>query len=94
MCTFTPTASQFAPSVMASLTPSVLSTPSKGLPPAVLSRINAALDTGLRAPALLAQLEPTGVSPAGGTPAQFGALIQSEIPRYAKVVKDNEIRAQ
>ncbi|MFC4922937.1 tripartite tricarboxylate transporter substrate binding protein [Delftia deserti] len=66
----------------------------KGLPPAVLSRINAALDTGLKAPALLAQLEPTGVSPAGGTPAQFGALIQSEIPRYAKVVKDNEIRAQ
>ncbi|APE49277.1 ABC transporter substrate-binding protein [Delftia sp. HK171] len=66
----------------------------KGLPPAVLSRINAALDTGLKAPALLAQLEPTGVSPAGGTPAQFGALIQSEIPRYARVVKDNEIRAQ
>jgi tripartite-type tricarboxylate transporter receptor subunit TctC len=66
----------------------------KGLPPAILARINGALDTGLKAPALVAQLEPTGVSPAGGTPAQFGALIQSEIPRYAKVVKDNEIRAQ
>ena len=66
----------------------------KGLPPAILSRINGALDAGLKAPALVAQLEPTGVSPAGGSSAQFGALIQSEIPRYAKVVQDNEIRAQ
>ncbi|MDR0225429.1 MAG: tripartite tricarboxylate transporter substrate binding protein [Burkholderiaceae bacterium] len=66
----------------------------RNLPAAVLARINGALDAGLKAPALLAQLEPTGVSPAGGSPGQFGALIQSEIPRYARVVKDNDIRAQ
>lgn len=66
----------------------------RNLPQPVLARLNGALDAGLREPALLAQLEPTGVSPAGGSPAQFGALIQSEIPRYAKVVKDNDIRAQ
>ncbi len=66
----------------------------KGLPPAVLSALNGALDAGLKAPALVAQLEPTGVMPAGGTSGQFGTLIQAEIPRYGKVVRDNNIRSQ
>ena len=66
----------------------------KNLPPAVLAKLNGALDLGLKAPGLIAQLEPTGVSPAGGSPEQFGSLIKAEIPRYAKVVKDNDIRAQ
>lgn len=66
----------------------------KGLPPAVLTKINGALDAGLKSPELRAQLEPSGVLPAGGSSAHFGELIQSEIPRYAKVVKDNDIRAQ
>ncbi len=66
----------------------------KNLPPAVLAKINGAINTGLKAPELVAQLEPTGVSPAGGTPEQFGALIKAEIPRYAKVARDNNIQAQ
>jgi len=66
----------------------------KGLPPAVLAKINGVLNAGLKAPELVAQLEPTGVSPAGGTPEQFGALIKAEIPRYAKVAQDNNIQAQ
>lgn len=66
----------------------------KNLPPAVLAKLNGALDLGLKAPGLVAQLEPTGVSPAGGSPEQFATLIKTEIPRYAKVVKDNDIRAQ
>ena len=65
----------------------------KGVPAAVIARINGALNAGLKAPELVAKLEPTGVSPAGGTPEQFGNLIKTEIPRYAKVVKDNNIKA-
>ena len=65
----------------------------KGVPPAIIAKINTALNNGLKAPELVAKLEPTGVSPAGGTPEQFGQLIQTEIPRYAKVVKDNNIKA-
>lgn len=66
----------------------------KGLPPAVLATLNDTLNAGLQAKALVAQLEPTGVSPAGGTPGQFGALIKAEIPRYGKVVRDNNIHGQ
>ncbi|SEB15835.1 tripartite tricarboxylate transporter substrate binding protein [Variovorax sp. YR216] len=66
----------------------------KGVPPAVIAKINGALNTGLKAPELVAQLDPTGVSPAGGTPEQFGDLIKVEIPRYAKVAKDNNIKAE
>lgn len=66
----------------------------KGLPAPVLAKINAAINAGLKAPELVAKLEPTGVSPAGGTPEQFGQLIRAEIPRYAKVVRDNNIQTQ
>ncbi|MBS0506222.1 MAG: tripartite tricarboxylate transporter substrate binding protein [Proteobacteria bacterium] len=66
----------------------------KGLPPAVLATLSDALNAGLQSKTLALQLEPTGVSPAGGTPEQFGALIKAEIPRYAKVVRDNNIRSQ
>jgi tripartite-type tricarboxylate transporter receptor subunit TctC len=64
------------------------------VPPAVLAKLNGALDADLKAPELNAKLEPTGVSSAGGTPEHFGALIRAEIPRYAKVVKDNDIRSE
>lgn len=66
----------------------------KGLPAPVLAKLNGALDAGLKSPELMAQLEPTGVSPAGGSPEHFGALIRTEIPRYAKVVRDNHIDVQ
>jgi tripartite-type tricarboxylate transporter receptor subunit TctC len=66
----------------------------RGVPPSVLAKLNGALDTGLKAPELVAKLDPTGVSPAGGSAEQFGALIGTEIPRYAKVVKDNDIRSE
>ncbi|KAF1048366.1 tripartite tricarboxylate transporter substrate binding protein [Xylophilus sp.] len=66
----------------------------RGVPPQMLARLNGALDAGLKTPELAAKLEPTGVSPAGGSPGAFGALIRAEIPRYAKVVTDNDIRAQ
>ncbi|MBV8246867.1 MAG: tripartite tricarboxylate transporter substrate binding protein [Comamonas sp.] len=66
----------------------------KGLPASVLGALNSALDSGLKSKELLAQLEPTGVSPAGDSPEHFGRLIQAEIPRYSKVVRDNGISGQ
>lgn len=66
----------------------------RGLPASILNQINGALNAGLASPELTTRLEPTGVAPAGGTPEQFGALIRSEIPRYAQVVKDNDIKSE
>ena len=65
----------------------------RGVPPAVLSRLHSALDSGLHASEVIAQLGPTGVSPAGGSAEQFGKLIKTEIARYGGVVRDNHIRA-
>lgn len=67
---------------------------SKNLPASILSTLNRALDSGLQSKELIAQLEPTGVSPAGGSPQQLGQLIKIEIPRYSKVVQDNAISGQ
>ncbi|WPB59100.1 tripartite tricarboxylate transporter substrate binding protein [Xylophilus sp. GOD-11R] len=64
----------------------------RNVPPAIVARINAELNTGLRHKDLEARLEPTGVSAAGGTPEQFGALLQTEIVRYGKVVRDADIK--
>jgi tripartite-type tricarboxylate transporter receptor subunit TctC len=66
----------------------------KGLPRDVLATLNGALNAGLQSPKVVEQLAPTGVSPAGGTPDQFGALIQAEIPRYGQVVREHKIKSE
>lgn len=65
----------------------------KGVPPEIIRKLNDALNAGLSSKEIVAKLEPTGVSPAGGSSQQFGELIRAEIPRYAKVVKDNAIHS-
>lgn len=65
----------------------------KGVPPAVIAKLNAELNAGLRGKEMEARLEPTGVGAAGGSPEQFGALLKAEIVRYGKVIKDAGIKA-
>jgi tripartite-type tricarboxylate transporter receptor subunit TctC len=65
----------------------------RGVPPAIIARINGELNTGLHAKEMEARLEPTGVGAAGGTPEQFGALLQTELTRYGKVIKEAGIKA-
>jgi tripartite-type tricarboxylate transporter receptor subunit TctC len=65
----------------------------RGVPPAVIAKLNAELNAVLKAKDMEDRLEPTGVGAAGGTPEQFGALIQAEIVRYGKVIRDAGIKA-
>jgi tripartite-type tricarboxylate transporter receptor subunit TctC len=65
----------------------------KGVPPAIIARLNGELNAALQAKDLVERLEPTGVGAAGGTPEQFGALIRAELVRYGKVVRDAGIKA-
>lgn len=64
-----------------------------GVPADIITRVNTELDTALKAKDMEARLDPTGVSPAGGPPEAFGNLIKAEIVRYAKVIKDGNIKA-
>jgi len=59
-----------------------------GAPPEVVERLNKEINAALQVPALRERLEAVGVQlREPQTPAQFGAFMQSEIGRYAEIVK-------
>ncbi len=58
-----------------------------GVPDEIVQRVNAAVNQALRAPAVAEALNKGGIADKSGTPAQFGAFIQSEIERYAQVIR-------
>src|SRR5436309_3133008 len=62
-------------------------------PPSAISRLNAELVSALRSAQIQEKLKTYGMSPAPGTPEQFGALLQPEAARYAKVVTEAGIKA-
>ncbi len=58
-----------------------------GVPPAILARLNAALNQAVSSATMKDKLAMIGAEPAGGTPEQFGALIRSEYAKWGEVVK-------
>ena len=58
-----------------------------GVPDDIVQRVNAAVNQALKAPAVAEALNKGGIADKSGTPAQFGAFIQSEIARYAEVIR-------
>jgi len=60
--------------------------------PAVVARLNAALNGALTAPDLSDALQKQGLQPTGGTPEQLGQLTKSDLERWAKVVRDAKIQ--
>jgi tripartite-type tricarboxylate transporter receptor subunit TctC len=66
----------------------------KGMQPAIVNKINAAVSKALKMKESEEQLQNDGVSPAGGSPQQFGDTIKREIDAWGKVVKAADIRAE
>lgn len=64
----------------------------KGMPPEVVGKLNKAIDEALRAPGMDSHLASDGLTAAGGAPEAFGALIKSEIDRWAALVKTKGIK--
>lgn len=60
-------------------------------PAAIVNRLNQHILAALARPGMTEALAARGLEPAGGTPAQFAALIKSEIAKYTKVVKAAKI---
>ena len=58
-----------------------------GTPHAVIARLNREIVAVLATPEFKEQLMAAGADPAPNTPEQFAALIQSEIVKWAKVIK-------
>ncbi|HVG05509.1 MAG TPA: tripartite tricarboxylate transporter substrate binding protein [Burkholderiaceae bacterium] len=62
-------------------------------PRAIVDRLNAALNTVLKEPEIREKLLAQGSEAVGGTPEQLGAVVNSELPKWAKLVKDAGIKA-
>ncbi len=65
-----------------------------GLPPELVSKLNAELARAVRSKDVLDKLSDDGGEPVAGTPEQFRNHIATEIARWRKVVRDAGIRAE
>lgn len=63
-----------------------------GSSPAAIARLNAEANKALKAPDVRDKLITQGMYPVGTTPEQFGAHINAEIAKYAKVIKEADIK--
>jgi tripartite-type tricarboxylate transporter receptor subunit TctC len=66
----------------------------KGMSPDLIKQLNAACNKALQDPDVKEKILGQGNELGGGTPEQFAALIKSEAPRWAKVVRDAKIEPE
>jgi tripartite-type tricarboxylate transporter receptor subunit TctC len=64
-----------------------------GTPAAVIAKLSAVINDGLRSPELRASLDKLGIEPAITTPQEFSAIIAQEIPKWAEVVRITGVKA-
>jgi tripartite-type tricarboxylate transporter receptor subunit TctC len=63
-----------------------------GTPDAIVARLNEAISKALAKPAVREAFAKIAAEPAGGSPAEFSALVTSQIAHWGKVVKDAGIK--
>jgi tripartite-type tricarboxylate transporter receptor subunit TctC len=66
----------------------------RGTPDAIVTRLNEAVNKALAKPAVREAFAKIAAEPAGGSPAELGALIKSQIAHWGKVVKDAGIKVR
>jgi tripartite-type tricarboxylate transporter receptor subunit TctC len=65
-----------------------------GLPREIVTRLNIEMVKALNASDVRGKLEDNGMTVIGGTPEQFGALMQDGIVRYGAIIKAAGIQAE
>jgi tripartite-type tricarboxylate transporter receptor subunit TctC len=63
-----------------------------GTPDDIVARLNHAANAALASQAIRDALAKLSAEPAGGTPAEFGALIRQQVAHWSKVIKESGIR--
>src|SRR5262245_56715342 len=63
-------------------------------PPAIVARLNAALNTALASPDVRARLAADGAEPLPSTPEEYGADIDREETQWSKVVRESGAKAE
>ena len=64
----------------------------KGMPADIVKKLNATINEALKAPGMDTHMASDGLTPAGGTPEEFGALLKSEVERWGALVKAKGIK--
>jgi tripartite-type tricarboxylate transporter receptor subunit TctC len=65
-----------------------------GIPPAVVSRLNADIVKGMSDADLRERFRSLGATPVGSTPAELGAHVRAELARWTHVIKTGKITAE
>lgn len=65
-----------------------------GTPKEIIARLHEAAVAALRNPEVKKRFDSTDLEPGGSTPDQFGAFIRSEVAKWAKVIKESEMRVE
>jgi tripartite-type tricarboxylate transporter receptor subunit TctC len=63
-------------------------------PPAVIAKLNKAVNDALNDPAVHDKLVKTGATPAGGTPEALGSFMKAQYDKWGRIIKDNDIKVQ
>ena len=63
-----------------------------GTPPAVIQKLSETAAQATQSPEVRAALEAVGCDPMGTSPKEFDAFFRSEVQKWAKVVKDANVR--
>jgi tripartite-type tricarboxylate transporter receptor subunit TctC len=63
-------------------------------PPAVIKKLNAAVNAALNDPDVRDKIVKSGAVPVGGTPEALAAFMRSEYDKWGRVVRDHGIKEQ
>lgn len=63
----------------------------RGLPPEIVGRVNQAVNAALAEPELKERLARLGAEVAGGTPAQFAAVVRAEAAKWKQVITERKL---
>jgi tripartite-type tricarboxylate transporter receptor subunit TctC len=65
-----------------------------GTPPAIVQKLNDAVNRAIQSPDIRERLEQFAFEPVGGTPQQFADYVRAEIPKWGRVIRESNIRAE
>jgi len=65
-----------------------------GTPEALVSRLHEEISRIMALPEVRERLRQLGLDPMSGTPDQLGSLVRSEIPKWARIIKDAGIKPE
>jgi tripartite-type tricarboxylate transporter receptor subunit TctC len=65
-----------------------------GLPPAIVARLNSAINAALQSPELRANFANLGIEPRGGAPEDLAKLLSEDAPRWFEIIRLTGIKLE